>query len=121
MTTILITDDDITMQKIFQQWLEAQGYHTLTAGDGHEAVTLARSARPELILMDLRLPGMDGWEAIRRIRADQDTGHIPIIALTGAATTEEYQTCFDAGCDAYLIKPVSLTELSARVNSLLQR
>ena len=120
MTTILIVDDDKTMQKIFQRWLESKGYATLIASDGNEAVALAQSERPGLILMDLRLPELDGWEATRQIKANLDTAHIPIIALTGASRAEERQASLDVGCDAYLVKPVPLTELAAQVAALLE-
>jgi two-component system cell cycle response regulator DivK len=88
--------------------------------NGLEAVEMARSAAPELIIMDLSLPLLDGWEATRRIKADPELAHIPIIALTAHAMAGDEERALQAGCDAYLSKPISPKKVVAAVQKMLE-
>src|SRR5688500_6284917 len=91
--------------------LERRGYEVVIAVDGQAGVAMATSERPDLILMDMSLPGMDGWEATRTLRAGADTGDIPIIALTAHAMSTDRDKALDAGCDDYDTKPIELPRL----------
>ncbi len=116
MTKILVVEDDKIIQKIMQVRLRGLGYEVVMAGDGAEGVTLAQSESPDIILMDLWLPVLNGWEATEQIKAVMD---VPIIALTGAATIEEKQKMMDAGCIGYVLKPVNFAGLIEQINALL--
>jgi DNA-binding response OmpR family regulator len=116
MAKILVVEDDEIIQKIMQVRLRSLGHDVLIAHDGAEGVTLAQSEMPDIILMDLWLPVLDGWEATRQIKAVMD---VPVIALTGAATVEEKQKMSDVGCIGYALKPVNFAELIAQINALL--
>jgi two-component system cell cycle response regulator DivK len=102
---ILIAEDDPDNRFIVVKVLTLAGYETLEAADGRSALALARRERPDLIMMDLSMPGMDGWEASRRLKADPRTADIPIIALTAFALRGDEERARDAGCDGYLSKP----------------
>ncbi len=99
--------------------LEKDGYEVTIAVDGEEAVGKGHSDKPSLILMDLGLPKIDGWEATRRLKAAAETSHIPIIALSGYAMEDERQKAFDAGCDEFCAKPVEYKELQVMIKALL--
>lgn len=99
--------------------LERKGYEVVIAVDGQAGVDMASSANPDLILMDLSLPVMDGWEATRRIKADAATQGIPVIALTAHAMAGDEQKAREAGCDDYDTKPVELNRLLGKITSLL--
>jgi CheY-like chemotaxis protein len=101
-------------------YLEATGYRVVPARDGVEAVALALAVHPALILMDVQMPGMDGMEATRRIRADTTLAAIPIIALTALAMPGDRERCLPAGTDEYLTKPVNLHALCATIEMMLQ-
>ena len=93
----------------------------MVAKDGDEAIAMARSAAPALILMDLSLPGLTGWEAARRLKSDTETRHIPIIALSAHAMEGDRERALAAGCDEYDTKPVELTRLLDKMTALLPR
>jgi CheY-like chemotaxis protein len=120
-TTILIVDDhDISIQT-FSDYLDIKGYRVIIAQNGRKAVTRTKQEHPDLILMDIHMPEMDGFETIRCIREDEATRHIPIIALTALVMPGDRERCLDAGADAYLGKPASLRELGRVIEDLLLR
>lgn len=102
---ILAVEDDADNRRIVVKVLTLEGYETLEASDGGSAVALARSERPDLILMDLAMPRVDGWEACRQLKADPETADIPIIVLTAFAGRDDEERARQAGCDGYLSKP----------------
>jgi CheY-like chemotaxis protein len=103
--TVLVVDDYPENREMYAEYLEYSGYRALQAGDGEQAVRTAIEERPDVILMDLALPQMDGWEATRRLKADARTSGIPVIALTGHALSTHARRATEAGCDRVLIKP----------------
>jgi CheY-like chemotaxis protein len=116
---ILLVEDmqDVTM--LIQDYLERAGYKVVTAPDGLEALTRARLARPDLILMDIQLPRMDGFEATRKLRCEPDFRYTPIIALTALAMPSDRERCLAAGMDEYISKPVNLKALVRIIESCL--
>ena len=119
MTTILIVEDNEMNRDMLSRRLERKGYKILIAVDGAEGVDVARAQMPDLILMDMSLPVVDGWEATRRIKADENLKHIPIIALTAHAMANDREKALDAGCDEYDTKPIELPRLLAKIEALL--
>lgn len=105
--TVLLVEDNLHNRKIFKEMLQHSGFRTIEAEDGERALALAASERPNLILMDLSIPIIDGWECTRRLKSDPATKHIPIIALTAHAMRGDEERARAAGCDGYLSKPVS--------------
>jgi len=118
---VLLAEDDETNISTTRDYLEARGCHVLVARNGVEAIARAQHQRPDVILMDIQMPGMDGLEATRRLRADPHTAAIPIIALTALAMTGDQERCLAAGADAYLSKPVRLRELVDMVETYTSR
>lgn len=112
---ILIIEDQPDNRQIMRDALAASGYESVEACTGEEGLELAGSEKPDLILMDIQLPGIDGYEVTRRIRRDATLDHIPIIAVTSYALSGDDQKAFDAGCDGYLTKPVSPRLLLAKI------
>jgi len=112
---ILIVEDDTMMQKMSLKILTSRGYRCELARNGREAVQMATRLRPALILMDLSLPEMDGWEATRVIAADPDLASIPVVAITAHAMVGDRETALEAGCVDCLTKPYELTDLLALV------
>lgn len=110
MPILLVEDNDMNRDMLVRR-LSRRGYSVTCAVNGEEGVRMARELRPSLILMDIGLPIIDGWEAIRRIRAMPETGSIPIIALTAHAFTEDRDRAFAAGCAAFVPKPIDLAAL----------
>ena len=92
----------------------------LPGGDGRQGVTSAQTESPDLILMDMSLPEIDGWEATRRLKSDKSTRRIPVIALTAHAMSSDRQKCLEAGCDDYDTKPVDYQRLTAKIQAVLQ-
>ena len=104
--TILIVEDSELNRRLLEAVLEPHGYHLLVAEDGETGVAVAREEKPHLILMDILLPGIDGYEATRTLRANPDTSRLVIVALTASATSEEQEQAMAAGCDGYIPKPI---------------
>ena len=109
--TILIVEDEPRNLKLFRDLLQRFGFVTVEATDGEQGVELARTRKPDLILMDIMMPKMDGLEATRLLKADAETKHIPIIALTSYAMKGDRERTLAAGCDEYIAKPVDIQEL----------
>jgi CheY-like chemotaxis protein len=101
--------------------LERKGYRMLTAEDGQRGIELAAEARPDLILMDMSLPVLDGWEATRALKRSADTKHIPVIALTAHAMSGDERKAYDAGCDDFDTKPVELPRLLSKIEAALDK
>ncbi len=118
---ILIVEDNERNRRLVRDVLQASGYGTLECESGEEGVRLARESRPALLLMDIQLPGIDGLEALRRLRADPATAAIPVMAVTASAMTHNRQTILAAGFDGYQTKPISVREFLAAVRALLDR
>lgn len=118
---ILVVEDDPVIQGILTMNLTDEGYKVLTAGEGLVGVRLATETHPGLVLMDMRLPDITGWEATRRLKAQPETRDIPIIALTAQSTSEDLRRCFDAGCDAFMTKPIQFAQLFTKIEMLLNR
>jgi two-component system cell cycle response regulator DivK len=121
MASILIVEDNEYSRGALARRLERRGFHVVLAVDGQQAVSIARSALPDLILMDLGLPIIDGWEATRQLKADAATRHIPIIVLSAHAMTNDHQLALAAGGDAFDTKPVRFQGLLEKIESLLKR
>jgi len=119
MFKILLVEDNEMNRDMLARRLERKGYEVVIAIDGQEAVRMAQSLTPDLILMDIRLPVMDGWEAMQRIKTMPETQSIPIIALTAHAMAGDMEKCMDAGCDDYDTKPIDLSRLLEKMQALL--
>ena len=117
--TILLVEDDEMNRDMLSRRLEFLHYRVLLAVDGLEAVAVARAELPDLILMDMSLPELDGWEATRRLKADDATRSIPVIALTAHAMVSDRNNALRAGCDDYDTKPVDLERLLGKMKVLL--
>jgi two-component system alkaline phosphatase synthesis response regulator PhoP len=115
---VLVVDDDVKTVELVKLYLNRDGYRVLTAYDGVEALRLAREGHPDLIVLDLMLPGIDGLEICRTLRAESD---VPIIMLTAMTTDQDRLTGLDLGADDYVTKPFSPRELAARVRAVLRR
>lgn len=116
---ILIIEDDPKSLKLVRDLLQVSGYATIEAADGKQGIELARSLKPDLILMDIQLPVMDGLEATRILKSDVNTRHIPIICVTSYAMKGDEEKAYQAGCDAYITKPYDIKELLAKVAEYL--
>ncbi|MET0852562.1 MAG: response regulator [Candidatus Rokuibacteriota bacterium] len=116
---ILAIDDQEDNRRILHDLLTAVGYEVLEAVDGEDAVAQAEAQVPDLILMDIQLPGIDGYEATRRIKANPALARIPVIAVTSYALTGDEDKAMEAGCDAYIAKPYSPRALLAKVREFL--
>jgi two-component system cell cycle response regulator DivK len=116
---ILIVEDHPLNMKLLRDLLEAHGYETLETGDGLEALNLARQSRPDLILMDLQLPDVSGLEVTRWLRREPGTQTTPIIAVTAFALREDEKKALDSGCNAYIAKPISISQVLEIVAALL--
>ncbi len=121
MTKILLVEDNEMNRDMLSRRLQKQGYEVVLAVDGEEGVAKAQSDLPALILMDMSLPGVDGWEATRRLKAAPQTQRIPIIALTAHAMTDDRDKALAAGCDDFDTKPVELPRLLSKIQALLGR
>lgn len=119
--TILVVDDNATNLKLACYVLETQGYAVLRARDAREALAVLQHARPDLILMDLQMPGMDGLTLTRQLKADPAYRHICIVALTSFAMKGDDRKALEAGCDGYITKPIDTVKLPAQVAEILQQ
>jgi len=119
MPKILIVEDNQENRDALSRRLERRGYSVIIATDGRAGVTMAQEEQPDLILMDLNLPDVDGWEATRMLKADEQTTAIPIIALTAHAVTGDEQRALQAGCNDYHSKPVEFARLLGQIEALL--
>lgn len=117
--TILLVEDNEMNRDMLTRRLERKGYRVLTAHDGAQAHEMAHSILPDLILMDISIPVMNGWEVTRLLRSEEPTKHIPIIALTAHALATDRAKALEAGCDDYDTKPVDFGRLQEKINSLL--
>ena len=116
---VLLVDDYPDARDMYGEYLEYSGYDVIQAANGMEALQRAVDDQPDIILMDLSLPVMDGWEATRRIKADPATRAIPVIALTANALVEDREKAMAAGCNDYDTKPVELPRLLGKIGALL--
>ena len=121
MPTILLVEDNDLNRDMLSRRLSRRGYEVEVAVDGAEALEKARAAAPDLVLMDMSLPVLDGWEATRQLRASDDTRDIPVIALTAHAMAEDRGKALDAGCDDFDTKPVEFARLLGKIEALLNR
>jgi len=121
MPTILIVEDNEPSRDVLTRRLERRGYGVVVAVDGQHALDVARSARPDLILMDLGLPVMDGWEATRQLKGDDSTRHMPIIVLSAHAMTTDRELALAAGGDEFDTKPLRFQQLLEKIELLLAR
>ena len=117
--TVLIVEDSEFNRRLVEAVLEPHGYRLVVAEDGETALKLARSERPDLILMDVLLPGIDGYEATRRLRADPETCRLVIVALTANASNEEQERALAAGCDGYIPKPIDTRAFPRQIRRFL--
>lgn len=121
MTTLLLVEDNEMNRDAIARLLERRGFSMVMAVDGEEGVRLCKERLPSLVLMDLGLPGIDGFEATRQIKADPLTAHIPVVALTARVLASDQEAAFAAGCDDYDTKPADLTRLVGKIKALLER
>ena len=120
MIRILLVEDDAINRDVLARYLTLLGYEVIIAVNGVQALEQAQAQLPHIVLMDMRLPLMDGWQATRELKKIPATAAIPVVALTAYAMDEERQKCFDAGCDAYESKPVDMPHLLATIQGLVQ-
>ncbi len=121
MTKILLVEDNEDNRDMLSRRLKRKNFEVVIAVDGEEACVKTHTERPDLILMDMHLPLLDGWEATRRIKSTAETRHIPVIALTADAMSGDREKAVEAGCDDYDTKPVELPRLLGKIAALLQR
>ncbi len=120
MAKILLVEDNEMNRDMLSRRLTRKGYDIVIATDGAQGLAMAETEQPDLILMDMSLPVMDGWEATRRLKANEGLRVIPVVALTAHAMAGDREKCFAAGCDAYDTKPVELPRLIEKIEALLQ-
>lgn len=119
MTKILLVEDNEMNRDMLSRRLERKGFEVLIAVDGLEGVNMTRSERPDLVLMDMSLPVMDGWEAVRTLKDDPETQAIPVLGLSAHAMTPDRDKAINAGCDDYDTKPVDIKRLLEKIQALL--
>ena len=121
MPKILLVEDNEMNRDMLSRRLIRSGYDVILAVDGAEGVAMAASAAPDLVLMDMSLPVLDGWEATRRLKGDPETRRLPVIALTAHAMAGDEKKAREAGCDDFDTKPVEYTRLLSKIEGLLQK
>jgi CheY-like chemotaxis protein len=121
MPTILLVEDNEMNRDMLSRRLQRKGHEVLIALDGVQGVELARSHNPDLILMDMSLPVLDGWQATQQLKATPETNSIPIIALTAHAMAGDRAKCLEVGCDDYDTKPVEFSRLLSKIQALLEK
>src|SRR6478672_8152180 len=119
MPKLLLVEDNEEGRDGLSRHLRRKGYEVLTAADGRQGVEAARTGAPDLVLMDMSLPVLDGWEATRQLKANPQTRHIPVIALTAHAMAGDREKALAAGCDEYDTKPVEFARLLGKIEALL--
>jgi CheY-like chemotaxis protein len=118
---ILVVEDNEMNRDMLSRRLQRRGYEVIMALDGSEGIEMATTENPDLILMDMSLPVIDGWEATRRLKSAPGTGSIPIIALTAHAMAGDREKAMEAGCDDYDSKPIELPRLLSKIEAILQK
>jgi CheY-like chemotaxis protein len=118
---VLLVEDQLDARELYAEYLSYAGFSVATAINGHEAVSLARLLKPDVVLMDIRMPGMNGLEATADLKGDPDLAHIPVVAITADSSSEIAQRCLDAGCTAVLTKPVLPDEVARQITAILLR
>ena len=121
MSLILIVEDNDKNLKLVRDVLQVKGYETIEAGTGEDGIVLARSRKPDLVLMDIQLPGMNGIDALKVLRADASTARIPVIAVTASVMQQDRNLITEAGFDGYIGKPINLKEFLDTVRAMLER
>ena len=121
MALILLVEDDMLNREMIGRYLLIQGFEVITAIDGAQAVALALAQLPDLILMDMGLPILSGWQATAQIKAAPSTRTIPVVALTAYAMAEDRDRAYSVGCDEFETKPVNFLQLKAKIEALLAR
>jgi two-component system cell cycle response regulator DivK len=121
MVKILVVEDNEMNRDMLTRRLQRRGYEVVIAVDGAEGLAMAQSESPALVLMDISLPVLDGWEATRRLKMAPETKSIPVIALTAHAMSGDRERCIEAGCDDFDTKPVEIARLVGKIEALLQR
>ena len=121
MAKLLLVEDNELNRDMLARRLEKRGFQVVIATDGLAGIEMARKEMPDLILMDMSLPGLDGWQASRQLKSDNVTARIPIIALTAHAMAEDREKAMAAGCNEYETKPVELASLLAKIQALLAK
>jgi two-component system, cell cycle response regulator DivK len=119
MPKILLIEDNEMNRDMLSRRLQRRGFQIVTAETGEQGLSLAHLETPDLILMDITLPEMDGWEVTRLLKQDKNTGHIPIIALTARVLVSDQMKAFEVGCDDYDTKPVDFGRLTEKIGNLL--
>lgn len=119
MTRVLLVEDNDMNRDMLSRRLRRRGFEVLIATDGAQGLAMAAAEKPDVILMDMSLPVLDGWEATRRLKAAPDTAGIPVIGLTAHAMATDRDKCLEAGCDEYDTKPVELSRLLDKIERLL--
>jgi two-component system cell cycle response regulator DivK len=119
-TLVLVVDDFADNREMYSEYLSFSGYDVIEAKNGIEAIAAAQDRMPDVIVMDLSLPLMDGWEATRRLKADERTRRIPVVALTGHALAGHSRVAREAGCDSFLAKPCLPDQLVAEIRRMLE-
>ena len=117
---ILIVEDNQDNRELVVKVLKINGYHVIEAVDGEEAIEKVRAEKPDLILMDLFIPKIDGYEVTKRLKDDKDLEHIPVIALTAQAMKGDMELALAAGCDGYMPKPIDVRELPKQIKRFLK-
>ena len=120
MVKLLIVEDNEVERELLSRRFRKKGYEVVLAADGRVGVEMASTEEPNLILMDLSMPVLDGWEATRQIKARNDTSHIPVVALTAHAMEGDRARALNAGCDDYDTKPIDLKRLLSKIEALLR-
>ena len=119
MSRILLVEDNEMNRDMLSRRLTRRGFEVVIAVDGQEGVEMTQQENPDIVLMDMSLPVLDGWEATRRLKAAEETKHIPIIALTAHAMSGDREKTLEAGCDDYDTKPIDFPRLLEKINALL--
>lgn len=121
MARILVVEDEPMVRDLVMTYLRMAGFEVIAAADGIEALRLAHSGQPDLVLMDMGLPKLNGWQTTHRLRSNPETAHLPIVALTAYALDEDRQRALNVGCNAFLAKPIDFPALLETIQSLINQ